>query len=194
MRGVPRAAVGQAALALVLAGCAHGAAAGSEVNTGYRRAVSSWTSKAEIYHFADERAHFIATVESRIFREQRVRERARELNWPAEIELAEFEKESRDADRETSFVVAAYTESPRENDLGDPGSIWRVALLTPGGQLLPTSIDHLGRANENLQALYPYMDRFIHAYRIHFPKVSQGPVTLLFASGIGQAELRFEQP
>jgi hypothetical protein len=175
-------------------GCAHQSASGSDVNTGYSRAVRSWTSGAEIYHFADERAHFIATIESRVFREQRVRERSREMGWPAEVELAEFEKEFRANDHETSFVVAAYTEIPRENDLGDARSIWRIALLTPTGELTPSGIDRLGRADENMQALYPYMDRFIRAYRIHFPKVAEGPVTLLIASGIGKAELRFEQP
>jgi hypothetical protein len=186
----------QAALFLSLAslGCAYRAASGSDVNTVYRRAVGSWTSKAEIYHFADERAHFVATIESRVFREQRVRERSRELGWPADVELAELEKEFRASDRETSFVVAAYTEIPRENDLGDARSIWRVALMTPAGELSPTSIDRLGRADENMQALYPYMDRFIRAYRIHFAKVPEGPVTLLIASGIGKAELRFDQP
>src|ERR1700722_2760676 len=87
----------QAALLFSIAslGCAHRAASGSDVNTAYTRAVRSWTSGAEIYHFADERAHFTATVESRVFREQRVRERSRELGWPAEVELAEFEKEFR---------------------------------------------------------------------------------------------------
>src|SRR5581483_350713 len=148
---------------------------------------------SEIYHFADERAQFIATIESRVFREQRVKERAREFGWSAAVELAEYEKEFKADDRETSFVVAAYTEIPRENDLGDVKSIWRVALLTPGGELSPTAIDHLGRPDENAEALYPYMDRFSKTYRIHFPKVHQGPVTLLIASGIGKAELRFDR-
>jgi hypothetical protein len=182
------------ALALALAGCAHSNAAGSDVDTGYKWAVKSWTARAEIYTFADQRAHFIATVESRVFREQRVRERSRELGWPADVEQAESQKEFNDGEHETSFIVAAYTEVPRENDLGASGSIWRIALQTSSGELLPTRVDSLGRANENLQALYPYMDRFIRAYRIHFPKVSQGPVTLLIASGIGKAELKFENP
>jgi hypothetical protein len=135
----------------------------------------------------------MATLESRVFREQRVRERSRELGWPPAIELAELDKESRDGERETSFIVAAYTEVPRENDLGDKGSIWRIALVTPTGELAPTAVDHLGRADGNMQALYPYMDRFIRAYRIHFPKVGPGPVTLLIASGDGKAELKFDQ-
>lgn len=182
-----------AVLPLALLSCAHAAAPGSDVDTGYARAVSSWTAKAEIYKFADERAHFMATVESRVFREQRVRERSRQLGWPPATELAELDKESRDSDRETSFVVAVYTEVPRENDLGDTGSIWRIALVTPTGELLPIAVDRLGRADENMQALYPYMDRFIRAYRIHFPKVGQGPATLLIASGAGKAELKFDQ-
>ena len=182
-----------AVLLLALLSCAHAAAPGSEADTRYALAVASWTAKAEIYRFADERAHFAATVESRVFREQRVRERSRELQWPPAIELAELDKESRAGDRETSFIVAMYTEIPRENDLGDTSSIWRVALVTPAGELAPIAIDHLGRADENMQALYPYMDRFIRAYRIHFPKVGQGPATLLIASGVGKAELRFDR-
>ncbi len=159
---------------------------------GYKHAVDSWTAKAEIYKFADEQAHFMATVESRVFRQQRVRERARQLGWTAAAEQAALTSELAAADHETSFVVAVYTEVPRENDLGDTASIWRVALETPAGELAPVSVDKLGRADANMQALYPYMDRFIRAYRIHFPKVAQGPVTLLIASGAGKAEMKFD--
>jgi hypothetical protein len=182
-----------AALAMASLGCVHSAAPGSDVDTRYPRALRSWTAKAEIYDFADERAHFVATIESRIFREQRARERARELGWSAEVELAEVAKELQADDRETSFMVAVYTDVPRQNDLGEAKSIWRIALLTPAGELAPTLIDRLGRADANLSALYPYMDRYTRAYRIHFPKVAQGPVTLLIASGVGKAELKFDR-
>jgi hypothetical protein len=180
------------ALAAASLGCAHGPARGSDLETGYRQALQSWTSHAEVYQIADQRAYFYATLESRIYRQQRARERSRELGWPADRELAEVSKDLQQEGSETSFIVAVYTDVPRENDLGDVKSLWRVALRTPAGELVPTVIDRLGRPDENMQTLYPYMDRYSHAYRIHFPKVTQGPVTLFIASGIGQAELKFD--
>jgi hypothetical protein len=179
--------------ALALVGCLHAGAGGSDLDTGYFRAVKSWSNAYEIYNFADERAHFNATIESRVFRQQRARERARLLGWPAEVELAEFNREFQESDRETSFILSAYTDVPRENDLGSPKSMWRIALETPAGELLPTRVESFGRPDENTCVLYPYMDRYARAYRVHFAHVSQGPVTLVIASGVGKAELKFDQ-
>ena len=91
-------------------------------------------------------------------------------------------------------MVAAYTDERRENDLGDSKTVWRVALETGGQEAPPLRIEKIGRPNENLRELYPYMDfHFTLVYRLHFPKVAQAPAVLRIASGVGMAELTFEQ-
>ena len=175
-------------------GCIQRVAPGCDLDTPYDTAIQRWTARADLYDPLTERAIFVATVESRIFREQRVRELARELGWTAETQAAELTKESQAGEAETSFVVGAYTDRPRDNDLAANKSIWRIALETPGGELLPLKVEQLDRnLNPNLHALYPELNIFSRVYRVHFARVSDGPVTLRLASGIGLADIKFER-
>ncbi len=181
-----------AVLAAALAGCAH-AAAGCDLETPYEDAVAHWTARAEVYQLLDQRAAFNATVESRVFREQRARERGRELGLPVEAITADVQKEIAASDAATSFVVGAYTDRVRDNNLADKVSLWRIALETQAGELAPTKVALIGRPDDNLRKLYPYLDPFQKVYRIEFPRVAQGPVTLRIASGQGIADLKFER-
>lgn len=173
--------------------CVPRVATGCDLDTPYHAAVRQWTAKANIYQFADQRAQFQATIESKVFRQQRARELAHEQGWSREAEQTELEKQRKADLDETSFILGAYTEIPHDNSLGEARSIWRVALDTPTGEVLPTRIDPIGRPDSNSLALYPYLDNFQRAYRLHFPKVVQGPVTLKIGSAAGLAKLEFEQ-
>jgi hypothetical protein len=181
-------------LMALMGGCIQRVAPGCDLDTPYDIAIQRWTARADLFDPLTERAIFTATVESRIFREQRVRERARELGWTAETEAAELTKESQAGEAETSFIIGAYTDRPRDNNLADSTSTWRIALESPGGELLPIKVEALGRfLNPNLHALYPQLDIFSRVYRIHFAHVPEGPVTLRLASGIGLADMKFER-
>lgn len=169
------------------------AAPGCDLETPYELAIGDWTAKANLYDFADERAQFAATLESMVFRQQRVRERARILGWPADVIESELKKEVSDCGCETSFVLGAYTDRPRENNLNEVTSIWRIALETPDGELLPLKVELLGKPDENLIQLYPYLDAFSRVYRVHFPRAERGPVVLRVASAVGKADLPFER-
>jgi hypothetical protein len=173
--------------------CTLRVATGCDLETPYDEAVQHWTAAAELRDNVDERASFTATVESKIFREQRVREQARQLGWSPEAAQTESQAQAKAADAETAFVVGAYTDRVRDNNLADKTSLWRVALETPAGELTPTKVEALGRPDENLRKLYPYLDVFMRVYRVHFTPVATGPVTLRISSGVGKADLTFER-
>jgi hypothetical protein len=180
------------ASSVLIAACAT-VSVGSEADAPYSQAVTAWTARAQIYDPVEQKAAFAATLESHIFREQRAREEAQLLGWSPETLQAELTKQTQGPDGETSFILGAYTERPRDNNLADVQSFWRVALETAGGELLPVKIEGLGRPDPTLRKLYPYLDVFSRVYRLHFAKVSEGPVTLRIASGYGIADLKFER-
>ena len=182
-----------AGLFLLAAACVPHVSTGCDLETPYSIAVQRWTAHADLYDPLIERASFTATIESRIFREQRVRVWAKDVGLSPEVQAARLASEMQASEAETAFLVGGYTDRPRDNNLGDVQSIWRVALETPGGELAPTRIEQLGRPDDNLRKLYPYLDLFSRAYRVHFARVPEGPVTLRIASGIGIADLTFER-
>ena len=175
----------------------------AQANAAYSALEKHFSAERQIFNGLDTISFAGVTYESAAFRAARIRRRGLFQSIPrAQVEQ---DVEAAVADAETGdvyeFTVGVYMQNPRFDDLGLPGSIWRLALLTPGGQVAPVLVKRVGRADVNTRAYYPYMGDFWSVYTVRFPKVLDArPVlppaepptvptfTVLLASSLGKAE------
>jgi len=189
-------AVGCSGLPPPMIGAAGPQLSDASANAQYQALLQRYSAERQIYIGFDTICFSGVTYESPAFREARVRRRgAFEGEPPAQV-AREVETALAEADF-YEFTLGVYMQNPRFDDLGLPGSIWRLALVTPEGQVAPTLIRRVGRADVNTRAYYPYMGDFWTVYQVRFPKaVKARPVvppamptfTVLLASTLGKAE------
>lgn len=172
-----------------------------EAERAYYEVLERYSDRGEVYARLDTRMFLGATLQTPTFREARVKFVATLEKLPS----AEVEKrlatEQTEAAAAHVFFVGAHLNDYRFDDFDKSTSIWRVALITGGQEVLPTKVERVGRSNLSRRTLYPYLDEFWTAYRFTFPKqradgaetISAGTekVVLRFASTVGTEELEF---
>ncbi len=167
-----------------------------KANAQYQALLQHYSAQRQIFIGFDTICFGGVTYESPVFREARVRRRdAFQGEPPAQVQ--------RDAEAALvegdfyEFTLGVYMQNPRFDDLGLPGSIWRLALVTPVGQVAPTLIKRVGHADVNTRAYYPYMGDFWTVYQVRFPKMVEAQpmvppeavtFVVLLASSLGKAE------
>jgi hypothetical protein len=104
-----------------------------------------------------------------------------------------------------TFMVILRTPDRNWNDLESKKSIWRIAIDYGAGQYEPTKVERIERPfSAELQTLYPYIDEYSVAYRIHFP-ASSAPIPpptgtqrvlprLVIAGALGQMDFDWAEP
>jgi hypothetical protein len=95
-----------------------------------------------------------------------------------------------------AFFAAVYMRRPDWNDWDSKKeSSWRIALLGAGGeQVTPSRVERFERPYApEIEALYPYVDDFHVAYRLHFGATPPGAGTKLVVAG-ALGRLEFEWP
>jgi hypothetical protein len=157
----------------------------------YARALERYSARGEVYEGLDQRLFVAATYNSPAFVEARVRRRGAFLVQPAqEIEKALADELAAIASSDVVFM-GVHANNPRHEDFGRPQSLWRLALASESAETTPTKVERVGRPDENLRSLFPYLREFWVGYWLHFPKLSTGAekLTLRVASSLGRAEL-----
>lgn len=165
----------------------------------YHQVLGRYSARHEIYEGFDTRLFAATTFLTAPFREARVRRLAHFQRIP-EASLPELLAQERaDAEREHEFILGVHANDYRYEDFAQRNSIWRLVLVTPRGEVRPTSVRRVGRATLDLRALYPYLGTFWVAYRVKFPTVlpdgspvippGTETVTLRMASTVGSADL-----
>ena len=77
----------------------------------------------------------------------------------------------REENRQPSFFAVVYIPDRTANDWNEPDSVWRIALNLGEGERKPDRVLRFDRPfNAELRALYPYLDEYSTAYRLHFPE------------------------
>ncbi len=174
----------------------------SQAEAAYRRTLDRWTRQAQIYQQLDSRMFIAATLEAAEFRASRVARQATFRALP-EADAAALLAAERDlAKSYLELTVGLFANERRFDDLGSPGSFWRVALITPSGEAVPSRVERVTRPDPNLRGLYPFVDEGWTVYRFSFERAPKdGPallppetakVTLKVASALGRAELSWE--
>ena len=166
-------------------------------NAAYEALLERYTVKRQIFIGFDTVLFGGVTYESPTFREARIRRRDTfQAQSPAQLAL-DLKAAEEEGAAFYDFTVGVYVQNPRFDDLDFQSSIWHLALQTPTGEVSPTLVKRVGKANLNTRAYYPYMGDFWTVYRVRFPKaidarplVSEGvqTFTLVLASSLGRAD------
>jgi hypothetical protein len=165
----------------------------------YQSVLARYTGRQEIYDGFDTRVFAGATLQTPAFREARVRRRAAFQVLP-ESKVEQLLAEERDeAAKVHEVFLGVHLNEFQYADFDMKRSIWRLALVTPAGEVTPTRVVRVGRADLEMRAYYPYTGVFWVGWEVHFPTtLSDGQpvippgteqVTFRMASSLGKAEL-----
>ncbi|MCY1042953.1 hypothetical protein OV208_16655 [Corallococcus sp. bb12-1] len=171
-----------------------------KAESAYLAALDRYSDRKEIYDGFDTRIFAGATLQTPTFRDARVRRRALFQTLPAAKVEALLAEEQAEAAKFHEFFLGVHVNDMRYDDFANRNSIWRLALVTPAGEVTPVEVRRIGRADLNVRAYYPYTTLFWVAYRVRFPRtftegqpvIPEGTeqVMLRVASSLGKAELK----
>ncbi len=166
----------------------------------YLAVLDRYSDRKEIYDGFDTRVFAGATLQTPAFREARVHRRAIFQTLPAAKVEQLLAEEQADAAKFHEFFLAVHVNDYRYDDFAHRNSIWRLALVTPAGEITPLEIRRLGRSDLNVRAYYPYASLFWVGYRVRFPKmfsdgqpvIPEGTEEVVFrvASSLGNVALK----
>ena len=169
----------------------------SEAEREYQDLLTKFTARQELYasagQGADTRMFCAATYQSARFRDARVKRVGLFRAQPKEVVDRNLAVERQEDAQYDDVFFGAYVLDYHFDDFDRHNSAWRLALVTPGGEVTPLSVERIGRADFNMRAFYPYMGDFWNGYRVRFPKAPEPRTTLTFraASTLGKVELTF---
>ncbi|WP_338865402.1 hypothetical protein [Myxococcus stipitatus] len=166
----------------------------------YRALLNKYSANQEIYDGFDTRLFAGVTLQTWTFREARVRRQAAFQVLPAPKVEQLLAEERAEAGQVHEFFLGVHVNDYRYLDFDFKRSIWRMALVTPAGEVTPVRIRRLGRADLEMRAYYPYTSVFWVGYEVQFPTVMStgqpvippGTDKVMFrlASSLGKAELK----
>jgi len=159
---------------LLLTGCLPGPVTLPGVGgDDYQNELSRWTRKEEVYRGFEAKIFVTATYHADSFRDAYTQKRAAVLGLSDRDQRQLRDDQRRTAESFHEFFVAVYTGERRWNDLEKPGSIWRLALVNDRSErVAPSEILRIDRRDAEVEAFYPFLDRFTQGYLIRFPKTS----------------------
>ncbi|MCE9672717.1 hypothetical protein LY474_33410 [Myxococcus stipitatus] len=165
----------------------------------YRTLLARYSGQEEIYDGFDTRLFAGVTLQTPRFREARVKRQAVFQMLPAPKVEQLLSEERAEAAQVHEFFLGVHVNDYRYLDFDFKRSIWRMALVTPAGEVTPSRIRRLGRADLEMRAYYPYTSVFWVGYEVQFPtQMANGEpvippgtteVTFRLASSLGQAQL-----
>ncbi|WP_164018375.1 hypothetical protein [Pyxidicoccus trucidator] len=170
-----------------------------QAEEAYQSILAKYSGRQEIYDGFDTRIFAGATLQTPTFREARVRRQAAFQVLPENKVEQLLAEERTEATVVHEFFLGVHFNEFRYADFDLKRTIWRLALVTPTGEVTPTRISRLGRVDLNMRAYYPYTGVFWVGWELHFPTtLSNGQpvippgtekVTLRLSSSLGKAEL-----
>ncbi|CAM3620808.1 hypothetical protein G4177_25150 [Corallococcus sp. ZKHCc1 1396] len=171
-----------------------------KAEAAYMAVLDRYSDRKEIYDGFDTRIFAGATLQTPAFRDARVRRRALFQSLPPAKVEALLAEEQAEAAKFHEFFMGVHVNDSRYEDFANRNSIWRLALVTPAGEVTPVEIRRIGRSDLNVRAYYPYTSLFWVGYRVRFPRtfaegqpvIPEGTdqVMLRVASSLGNAELK----
>lgn len=166
----------------------------------YRDVLTKYSAQAQIYSGLDTQLFTGATFQTWAFRQARVHRLAQFKSMTHTEVDAQLAAEKAEFDQFHVFTLGTWTQDPKFDDFDRKDSVWRIALVADGVEVLPVDVRRVRKVNQDTRAIYPYMGEFWVEYRAKFPKLrSDGTpvlppgtrdVVLQLASTLGKAELR----
>ncbi|AKQ65355.1 putative lipoprotein [Myxococcus hansupus] len=165
----------------------------------YRKILARYSDSREVYDGFDTRLFAAVTLQTVPFREARVHRQAAFQQLPAPKVEQLIAEEREKATQSHEFFMGVHFNDAAYADFDYKHTIWRLALVTPAGEVTPSRIRRLGRVNLQTRAYYPYTSIFWVGWEVQFPtQMSDGrpvippgteKVTFRMASSLGKAEM-----
>src|SRR5215471_3864618 len=106
--------------------------------SAYEAAIATYSDRAEIYDRLNTRLFTAATYQSWTFREARVQRMALFQHQTPEEVLKNLAVERAQFDESHEFFFGVHVNELRFDDFDRKNSIWRMALVTDVGEVLPS--------------------------------------------------------
>jgi hypothetical protein len=165
----------------------------------YLALLDHYTGKAEIYSGFDTQLFAGVTYQTWEFREARVKRLALFRSMTPDEIASLLTRERAEYEKYNVFVLGTWTVDSRFDDFDKRDSVWRIALVLDGEEVLPVDVVRVSRVTQDVRAIYPYMGNFWVQYRARFPRYRKDGsplirpgtrrVKLVLASSLGKAEM-----
>ena len=138
-----------------------------EVPGPYGKTLRANTRSFAVYRGLQAICFVYATNETEAFKQART-ERLAQVYHVAEPNSAKLDSNEPLAQGKHVFFLALSTADRYANNLEHPSSQWGITLETPKGNLQPGKILRMSAKPVEVQAFFPYFDRFFVGYLIRF--------------------------
>jgi hypothetical protein len=153
-----------------------------------------YTQTASLYDVLDSKIFFRVVWQSPRFVEARVRREALFKDLPETEYQARLSTEQGRMSEATEFFMGVHANESRFEDFSRKDSMWRMVLIADDGrELLPLTVERLGRTSTEMRSYYTFMESFWVGYKLRFPALPAGQgVHLRLSSALGRADLGFK--
>ena len=160
----------------------------------YAQAVYDKTKKIEIYDGLYNKLTVQATWLDSLVSEYTLSHNARLLQWQEPKYREERTKKVSKNAENSEFFVSFFTPERKYADLSSSRNLWKI-YLDVNGQRYEGKASKVKQSLTEIQALYPYHNRWSVPYVVTFPiatsLVENKNATLVFTGTVGSAELRY---
>jgi hypothetical protein len=157
-------------LSIFLLCCGSSAQAGSN----YEKVLKKWTRSEEVFVLDNLEARLVwkATYLSDEFRQAR-RKFLTEHFQLSDKDIYERARDVAEAGQSV-FLVSIYAGSSKWSDVGKDEGLWRMALETADGRIIPATVFERIPVTQFERETYPYVDQWSRFYRVSFEE--EGPL------------------
>ena len=160
----------------------------------YERAVSDKTKKVEVYDGLYNKLTVQATWLDSLVTEYTLSHNARLLQWQEPKYREERTKKVSKNAESSEFFVSFFTPERKYADLSSGRNLWKI-YLDVNGQRYEGKATKIKLSLSEVQALYPYHNRWSVPYSVTFPVatslVENKSATLVFTGTVGSAEIHY---
>lgn len=160
----------------------------------YEKAVSDKTKKIEVYDGLYNKLTVQATWIDSLVTDYTLSHNARLFQWQEPKYREERTKKVSKNAESSEFFVSFFTPERKHMDLSGAKNLWKI-YLDVNGQRYEGKATKIKLSLSEVQALYPYHNRWSTPYTINFPVatslVENKDAVLVFTGAVGSAELKY---
>jgi hypothetical protein len=180
-------------------GCTHNEIQGAEVGTrldasSYADIIKKYTQHDVRYEGMYNKFEIYATFINTEMQAAKLQKMSDIYQWDIKKAQSERERLFQENSSETKFVISFYVPTGRLNDLNKASSGWKL-YLESNGQRYEGHAVRSGQKLEDIQALWPYHNRWSTSYEITFSvpmtAVEKSPVTFIITGSQGKSILKY---
>lgn len=180
--------------ALALLSLLMGAACAHTPESHYVSVLETYSAGDEIYEGLENSFSFKATLLNRKVSEEMLRRQADFYDWSSLKIQSEQQKVDDEGLQFTEVFLSFYTPNPKDANLTDANSVWRVYLEVDGATY-DAEIQRDRRKRTEIQAMFPYHSQWAFPYYLKFPipvsQVQSRTSQLTITGPLGKRTIQF---